>query len=81
MNTMNDLIRLLIVATTGFLILMFIAASVDARNAKISGMQMNRNGIKKAECGFEYKVVYIEGKRFLAYQTSYGHWEVTQFVE
>ena len=31
-----------------------------------------------APCGFKYKIIEIEGKRFIAYQTAHSYWEVTR---
>ncbi len=33
--------------------------------------------MKTAPCGFRYKIIEIEGKRFIAYKTAYDVWEVT----
>lgn len=30
--------------------------------------------------GFKYKVITIEGEKFLAYQIASGNWEVTQII-
>ena len=33
--------------------------------------------MKTVPCGFRYKIIEIEGKKFIAYRSADGYWEVT----
>jgi len=53
--------------------------SNNAKNSKEPRGFSEVNGeLKTAPCGFKYKIVEIEGKRFIAYQSSNWYWEVTR---
>jgi hypothetical protein len=51
----------------------------NAKNSKEPrGFSEVNEELKTAPCGFKYKIIEIEGKRFVAYQTSHWYWEVTR---
>jgi hypothetical protein len=53
--------------------------SNNAKNSKEPrGFSEVNEELKTAPCGFKYKIVEIEGKRFIAYQSSNWYWEVTR---
>jgi hypothetical protein len=53
--------------------------SNNAKNFKEPrGFSEVNEELKTAPCGFKYKIVEIEGKRFIAYQSSNWYWEITR---
>jgi len=57
-----------VVALVALALIPLLAGCSNAKNEEL----------KTAPCGFKYKIVEIEGKRFVAYQTSHWYWEVTR---
>lgn len=38
-------------------------------------------GILKSENGFTYKLIELQGKKYIAYQTAYWYWEITPMCD
>ena len=68
-----------VVALVALALIPLLAGCSNAKNSPAARhfSEVNEE-LKTAPCGFKYKIIEIEGKRFVAYQTSHWYWEVTR---
>jgi len=66
---MNKFIAFWFILIVGLLGLVFVTApKIEAKNKSVKGK------IYETDCGIQYKIVEIEGEKFIATQSSNGYW-------